>query len=38
MVLLALCMNVGAVDSLQNGVASSLGGHFFKNSPLWWNR
>lgn len=37
-VLLALCMNEGAVDSLQNGIASSLGGHFFKNAPLWWNR
>jgi Na+/proline symporter len=37
-VLLAVCMNIGAVDSLQNGIASSLGGHFFKHAPLWWNR
>lgn len=37
-VLLALTMNEGAVDSLQNGVAAALGGHFFKHAPLWWNR
>ena len=37
-VLLAVCMNEGAVDSLQNGIACSLGGHFFKNAPLWVNR
>ncbi|KAI8475914.1 MAG: hypothetical protein J3K34DRAFT_517076 [Monoraphidium minutum] len=38
LVLLAALMNEGAIDSLQNGIASSLGGHFFKHAPLWCNR
>jgi hypothetical protein len=37
-VLLALIMNEGAVDSLQNGLAASLSGHFLKNSPLVYTR
>jgi hypothetical protein len=37
-VLLALIMNEGAVDSLQNGLAASLSGHFLKNSPLAYTR
>ena len=37
-VLLAVMVNEGAVDSLQNGLASSLGGHFFKHAPLLWSR
>jgi hypothetical protein len=37
-VLLAVIINEGAVDSLQNGLASSLSGHFLKNRPLLWTR
>eukprot|EP00775_Hariotina_reticulata_P013392 gene13392-13519_t len=37
-VLLAIIMNEGAVDSLQNGLAASISGHFLKNSPLKWTR
>jgi hypothetical protein len=37
-VLLALIMNEGAVDSLQNGLAASLSGHFLKNAPLAYTR
>jgi len=37
-VLLALIMSEGAVDSLQNGLAASISGHFLKNSPLSYTR
>lgn len=37
-VLLALIMNEGAVDSLQNGVAAAISGHFLKTSPLAYTR
>lgn len=37
-VLLALVMNEGAVDSLQNGLAASISGHFLKNAPLAYTR
>lgn len=37
-VLLAIIMNEGAVDSLQNGLAASISGHFLKNCPLKWTR
>lgn len=37
-VLLAIIMNEGAVDSLQNGLAASISGHFLKNLPLKWTR
>lgn len=33
-VLLALVMNEGAVDSIQNGLAAAISGHFLKSSPL----
>ncbi|WIA37348.1 hypothetical protein OEZ86_014277 [Tetradesmus obliquus] len=37
-VLLAIVMNEGAVDSLQNGLAASISSHFLKNLPLKWTR
>lgn len=37
-VLLAIIMNEGAVDSLQNGLACAISGHFLKNLPLIWTR
>jgi hypothetical protein len=37
-VLLAIIMNEGAVDSLQNGLACAISGHFLKNLPLVWTR
>jgi hypothetical protein len=37
-VLLAIIMNEGAVDSLQNGLAASISSHFLKNLPLKWTR
>lgn len=37
-VILALIMNEGAVDSLQNGLAASISGHFLKNAPLSYTR
>lgn len=37
-VLLALIMNEGAVDSLQNGLAASISAHFLKNAPLAYTR
>eukprot|EP00879_Flechtneria_rotunda_P007009 GHRR01007358.1.p1 GENE.GHRR01007358.1~~GHRR01007358.1.p1 ORF type:complete len:441 (+),score=103.29 GHRR01007358.1:396-1718(+) len=37
-VLLAIIMNEGAVDSLQNGLAASISGHYLKNLPLVWTR
>jgi hypothetical protein len=37
-VLLAIVMNEGAVDSLQNGLAASISGQYLKNAPLLWTR
>lgn len=37
-VLLAIVMNEGAVDSLQNGLAASISGQYLKNAPLMWTR
>ncbi|KAF8065845.1 OCT4 [Scenedesmus sp. PABB004] len=37
-VLLAIVMNEGAVDSLQNGLAASISSHYLKNRPLLWTR
>eukprot|EP00878_Enallax_costatus_P041831 GHUV01048726.1.p1 GENE.GHUV01048726.1~~GHUV01048726.1.p1 ORF type:complete len:328 (+),score=52.92 GHUV01048726.1:969-1952(+) len=37
-VLLAIVMNEGAVDSLQNGLAASISGQYLKNLPLVWTR
>eukprot|EP00878_Enallax_costatus_P021762 GHUV01023054.1.p1 GENE.GHUV01023054.1~~GHUV01023054.1.p1 ORF type:complete len:367 (+),score=79.14 GHUV01023054.1:307-1407(+) len=37
-VLLAIIMNEGAVDSLQNGLACAISGHYLKNLPLRWTR
>ena len=37
-VLLAVIMNEGAVDSLQNGIASVIASQWLKNRPLMWSR
>ncbi|KAF8059372.1 Selenoo [Scenedesmus sp. PABB004] len=37
-VLLAVVMNEGAVDSLQNGLAAGLSGQYLKARPLLWTR
>jgi hypothetical protein len=37
-VLLAIVMNEGAVDSLQNGLAAGISGQYLKNMPLIWTR
>lgn len=37
-VLLAVIMNEGLVDSLQNGLASSISSQWLKNSPLVYAR
>ncbi len=36
--MLATTMNESAVDSLQNGLVASIGGHFLKGKPLLWTR
>ena len=37
-IMLAVTMNESAVDSLQNGLVASIGGHFLKGRPLLWTR
>jgi hypothetical protein len=37
-VLMAVMMNEGAVDSLQNGLAGAFSSHFLKGKPLLWTR
>ena len=37
-VLLAVIMNEGAVDSLQNGLASAISSQWLKSKPLLWSR
>ena len=35
---LAVIMNEGAVDSLQNGITSCISVHFFRNQHILWTR
>lgn len=37
-IVLAVCMNMSAVDSLQNGLTAAISSHFLKGRPVAWTK